>query len=58
MPDLTSRVEGAPIACTHVEKATLLTDRFFPDFIVDLIDITDITFGRDTFPANPLVLLL
>jgi hypothetical protein len=41
---------------THVEKATLLIDRFFPDSIVDLTDITDTTFSRDTFPANPLVL--
>jgi hypothetical protein len=43
--------------CTYIEKATLLIDRFFPDSIVDLIDITDTTFGRDTFPADPLVLL-
>jgi hypothetical protein len=56
MPDLTSRVKGSPIACTHVEKATLLIDRFFLDSIADLTDITDTTFGRDTFPANPLVL--
>jgi hypothetical protein len=42
---------------TYVEKATLLIDQFFPDFIVDLIDVTDTTFSRDTFPADPLVLL-
>jgi hypothetical protein len=43
--------------CTHVEKATLLIDQFFPDSIVDLIDITDTTFSRDMFPADLLVLL-
>jgi hypothetical protein len=43
--------------CTYVKKATLLTDRFFSDSVADLIDITDTTFSRDTFPANPLVLL-
>jgi hypothetical protein len=42
--------------CTHAEKATLLTDQFFPDSIVDLINVIDTTFGRDTFPADPLVL--
>jgi hypothetical protein len=42
--------------CTYVEKATLLIDRFFPDSIADLTDITDTTFSRDTFPADPLVL--
>jgi hypothetical protein len=42
--------------CTHIEKATLLTDRFVPDSVADLIDVTDTTFGRDTFPADPLVL--
>jgi hypothetical protein len=42
---------------THVEKATLLIDQFFPDSVVDLIDVTDTTFGRDTFPADLLVLL-
>jgi hypothetical protein len=56
MPDLTSGVEGSPIACTHAEKATLLADRFFPDSVADLTDVTDTTFGRDTFPADPLVL--
>jgi hypothetical protein len=56
MPDLTSRVKGSPIVYTYIEKATLLTDRFFPDSVADFIDITDTTFGRDTFPANPLVL--
>jgi hypothetical protein len=56
MPDLTSGVKGSLIACTYTEKATLLIDRFFPDSIVDLIDVTDTTFGRDTFLANPLVL--
>jgi hypothetical protein len=56
MPDLTSRVKGSLIVCTHVEKATLLIDRFFPDSVADLIDVTDTTFSRDTFPANPLVL--
>jgi lipoprotein signal peptidase len=43
--------------CTHVEKATLLIDRFFFNSIVDLIDITDTTFSRDTFLADLLVLL-
>jgi lipoprotein signal peptidase len=43
--------------CTHVEKATPLIDRFFPDSVVDLIDVTDTTFSRDTFLADPLVLL-
>jgi hypothetical protein len=43
--------------CTHVEKATLFTDQFFPDFIINLIDITDTTFSRDTFLADLLVLL-
>jgi hypothetical protein len=57
MPDLTSGVKGAPIACTHAEKATLLTDRFFPDSVADLTDVIDTTFGHDTFPADPLVLL-
>jgi lipoprotein signal peptidase len=42
---------------THAEKATLLIDRFFPDSVVDLIDVIDTTFSRDTFPADPLVLL-
>jgi hypothetical protein len=56
MPDLTSEVEGSPIVCTHAEKATLLTDRFFPDSIADLTDVTDTTFGRDTFLADLLVL--
>jgi hypothetical protein len=56
MPDLTSGVKGSPIACTHAEKATLLVDRFFPDSMADLIDVTDTTFSRDTFPADPLVL--
>jgi hypothetical protein len=42
--------------CTHVKKATLLVDRFFPDSVADFIDVTDTTFGRDTFPADPLVL--
>jgi hypothetical protein len=42
--------------CTYIEKATLLTDRFFPNSVADLTDITDTTFGHDTFPANPLVL--
>jgi hypothetical protein len=56
MPDLTSRVKGSPIVYTHAEKATLLTDQFFPDSVADLIDIIDTTFGRDTFPADPLVL--
>ena len=57
MPDLTSGVEGSPIAYTHAEKATLLADRFFPDSVADLTDVTDTTFGRDTFPADLLVLL-
>jgi lipoprotein signal peptidase len=43
--------------CTHVEKATLLTDRFFPNSVVDFIDVTDTTFSRDIFLADPLVLL-
>jgi hypothetical protein len=42
---------------THTEKATLLTDRFFPDSVVDLTNIIDTTFSRDTFLADPLVLL-
>jgi hypothetical protein len=42
--------------CTYIEKATLLIDRFFPDSVADLIDITDTTFSRDTFLADPLVL--
>jgi hypothetical protein len=42
---------------THTEKATLLTDRFFPDSVADLIDVTDTTFGRDIFLADLLVLL-
>jgi hypothetical protein len=41
---------------THVEKATLLADRFFPDSKADLTDIIDTTFSRDTFPADQLVL--
>jgi hypothetical protein len=57
MPDLTSRVKGSLIVYTYTEKATLLVDQFFPDSVVDLIDITDTTFGHDTFLANPLVLL-
>jgi hypothetical protein len=56
MPDLTSRVEGSLIARTYIEKATLLIDRFFPDSVADLINITDTTFSRDTFLADPLVL--
>jgi lipoprotein signal peptidase len=43
--------------CTHVEKATLLIDRFFSNSIVDFIDIIDTTFSRDTFLADLLVLL-
>jgi hypothetical protein len=42
---------------TYTEKATLFIDQFFPDSVADLIDVTDTTFGRDTFPADPLVLL-
>jgi hypothetical protein len=42
--------------CTYIEKATLLADRFFPDSVADLTDITDTTFSRDTFLADPLVL--
>jgi hypothetical protein len=42
--------------CTYVKKTTLFIDRFFPDSIIDLIDITDTTFSRDTFPADLLVL--
>jgi hypothetical protein len=41
---------------THVEKATLLVDRFFLNSVADLIDVTDTTFSRNTFPADPLVL--
>jgi hypothetical protein len=43
--------------CTHIEKATLLIDRFFPNSIADLTDVTDTTFSRDTFLADLLVLL-
>jgi hypothetical protein len=42
---------------TYIEKATLFIDRFFFNSIVDLIDIIDTTFSRDTFLADLLVLL-